>query len=155
MVLAGVIDALVINDEGVGQGADFESSGPIARGAGQPGDLQAEDGAGMPQADLGHEGLEAVATRGRGAGVPLILVDDGEVLPRPPQVLGTLREIGRPRGAGGVFAHLEEGGLPDIDEGLPLQMCGADLRRGWWEEPASPPAKTARYRTAGIGPCPS
>jgi hypothetical protein len=52
--------------------------------------------------------------------VALILVDDGDGRPRPPQVAGALRESIRPGGAGGVFAYLEEGGLSDIDEGRPL-----------------------------------
>jgi len=153
--LAGVIDPLFINDERVGQRAHFEQSIPITRGAGQPGDLQTEDGACMPQADLGNEGLEAIASSSGGTGVPLIVVDDGEGLLRPPQVAGALREIVLPRGAGGVFAHLEEGGLPDRDAGLPLQRRGADLRRCDGEEPTPPPAKTAQGRTVGIGPRPS
>src|SRR5262245_39371557 len=74
MSLAGVLDALFSDDEGGGQGADVESSGPSTRGAGQPGALQAEDGAGMPQADLGNEGVEASTARCRGAGVALIWV---------------------------------------------------------------------------------
>jgi hypothetical protein len=74
----------------------------------------------MPQADLHNEGLEAIPASGGGARVPLVLVDDGDVLSWPPQVAGALREIILPGGAGGVFAYLEEGGLSDINEGLPL-----------------------------------
>ena len=155
IVLTGVIDPLFINDEGIGQGTDFKQPIPIARRAGQAGDLQAEDGASMPQADLGDEGLEAIPASGGGPGVPLILVDDDEVLPRPPQVAGALCESILPCGAGGVFAHLEEGGLPDIDEGLPLQMRGADFRRCGGEEHVLPPAKTAQGRTAGLASRPS
>ena len=88
----------------------------------------------MPQAALHKQGVQAIAASGGGPGVPLSLVDEGEVLPRPPQVTGALREIILPRGAGGVFAHLEEGGLPDRDEGLPLQRRGAELRRCGGEE---------------------
>ena len=85
----------------------------------------------------------------------LILVDDSDVLPRPPQVTGALRELILPRGARGVFADLKEGGLPDIDEGLPLQRRGADFRRCGWEEPPPPPAKTARGRAVELGRRPS
>jgi len=109
----------------------------------------------MPSADLGHEGLEAITARGRGAGVALILVDDGDGLPRPPQGAGARRQILLPRGAGGVFAPLEERGLPDVDASLPLQMRGTDRRRGWWEAPALPPEKTAQCWTLGLGPRPS
>src|SRR6266446_6477221 len=98
----------------------------------------------MPQADLDQQGLEAIPASRGGARVPLILIDDGDVLPRPPQIAGALGEIILSRGAGRMFAHLEEGGLPDIDEGLPLQMRGANLRRCGWEKHTLSPAKTAQ-----------
>src|SRR5690242_11500202 len=109
----------------------------------------------MPQADRGNERLEAIATHGRGARVALILVNDRAVLPRPPQGTGARREIILPRGARGVFADLQEGGLPYIDEGLPLQMRGADFRRCGGAEHTPPSAKTARGRAVGLGRRPS
>jgi hypothetical protein len=39
IVLTGVIDPLFINDQRIGQGADFEQPIPITRRAGQAGDL--------------------------------------------------------------------------------------------------------------------
>src|SRR5207247_10245753 len=93
MGLTWVIDPPFINDEGSGQGTDFKQPIPIARRAGQAGALQAEDGASMPQAALGDEGLEAIPASGGGPGVPLILVDDDEVRPRPPQLAAALCEI--------------------------------------------------------------
>lgn len=109
----------------------------------------------MPQADLDQQGLEAISTSGGGARVPLSVIDDGDGLPRPPQVTGALRQSILPCGAGGVFAYLEEGGLPDRDAGLPLQRRGADLRREGGEEPVPPPAKAAEGRTAGFVSRPS
>ena len=59
-VLAGVVDAVLVDDQGVGQGADLQQAIPVTTGAGQAGRFQAEDGAGLPEPDLGDQELEAV-----------------------------------------------------------------------------------------------
>ena len=84
-VLAGVVDAVLVDDQGLGQGTELEQAIPVAAGAGQPRGLQAEDGAGVAEADLGDEGLEAVAAGGGGARSALILVDDRDRLGGQPR----------------------------------------------------------------------
>ena len=108
-VLAGVVDAVLVDDQGVGQGADLQQAIPVTAGAGQAGGFQAEDGPGLAQPDLGDQELEAVAAHRGGTGESLVLIDDGDGRGRPTQILGTLHEVVLPGRAGGVFADLKEG----------------------------------------------
>ena len=96
-VLRWIVDAVFVDDQGVGQGADFQEAIPIAAGASQPRRLQAEDGSGLAQADLRDEELKAVPILRRRTGMPLVLIDDGNGRLRPTQVLGTQSEIVLPR----------------------------------------------------------
>lgn len=90
VVEAGVIDALFIDDQGLGQGADFQEPIPVATRASRAGDLEAEAGARAPEADFGDEELEAIPVGARGPRVPLILIDDGNLRRGPPEIPGTL-----------------------------------------------------------------
>ena len=109
----------------------------------------------MAPADLDQQGLEAIPASRGGARGPLILIDDGEGLPRPPQIASALGEVLLPRRAGRVFAHLEAGGLPDSEEGLPLQRRGANLRRCGGEKHPRAPVKTVQGWTVESEPRPS
>lgn len=81
--LPWIRDACFIHNEGIGQGTDFEQAIPVAGGAGEARDFQAEAGPGVPSPDLGDAPLEAIAVSGRGPGVPLILINDRDGLPQP------------------------------------------------------------------------
>ena len=131
-VLGGVVDAVLVDDQGVGQGTDLQQAIPVAAGAGQARGFQAEDGPGLAQPDLGDQELEAVAVHRGGAGASLVLVDDGDGRLRPAQVLGPLHEVVLPGGAGGVLADLQQGGLADVDEGGAVKMVGTNLGTAAW-----------------------
>jgi hypothetical protein len=60
-----VVEAVLIEDEGVGEGADLQQPVPVGRVAGEAGDLQPEHDTGAAHADVGDESLEA-GTIGRG-----------------------------------------------------------------------------------------
>jgi hypothetical protein len=53
--LPGIVDALAVDDEGVGESAEIEELVPVAIVAGQPRDIEADDGAGVPETDLGDQ----------------------------------------------------------------------------------------------------
>ena len=77
----------------------------------------------MPQADLGHQRLEAGPVGGGGAGVALVAVDDDDPLERPaerdrPVAQGVLAD-----GALGVLQHLPQRALPDVEVGQPRQVA--------------------------------
>ena len=117
VVLSRIINAILVDDEGIGQATDLDEAIPVAAGTSQARGLQAQDGAGTAESDLGHQVLEAVASDGGGPGVALVLVDDVDVSLGPSELLGSLRQVVLAGGAGDVVAHLHGGRLPDIDQG--------------------------------------
>src|SRR5262249_37525526 len=93
VVLSGIVNAVLVDDEGIRQAADLDEAMPVAAGACQARCLETEDGAGMTETDLGHQVLEAIAVEGGGSGVSLVLVDNLDVLLGPSQALGASRQI--------------------------------------------------------------
>ena len=127
VVLSRIIDAVLVDDEGVGQATDLDEAIPVAAGTGQARGFQAQDGADAAETDLGHQVLEAVATEGGGPGVSLVLVDDLDVFLGPSELVGASRQVVLAGGAGEYVAHLHGGRLPDVDQGLAVEMLGPDL----------------------------
>ncbi len=126
-VLAGVVDAILVDDQGVCKGADLQQAIPVGARAGQARGFQAEDCPGFAQPDLCDQELEAFAVHGGGAGESLVLIDDGDGRPGPAQLLGSLHQIVLPGGAGRVLEDLEQSGLPDVDERGTIKMVRTDL----------------------------
>ena len=60
-----VVQAVLVEDEGVREGADLEQPMPVGGAAGQAGDLQPQHQADLAQAHRGHELLEALPVAGR------------------------------------------------------------------------------------------
>jgi hypothetical protein len=108
IVLPRIIDAIFVDHQGVGQGADFNQAIPVAAGAGQARRFSTEDGSRPPQADCGDEMLKALATDAGGARPPLVLVNDDHEMLRPSQVVGALGQLVLAGGTGGVVAHLHQ-----------------------------------------------
>ncbi len=59
--VAGVVEAVLIQDEGVGEGADLQQAVPVRGVARQAQDLEAEHHAHLAQSDGGDQALEALA----------------------------------------------------------------------------------------------
>src|SRR5262245_5417712 len=105
---------------------------PLAVAAAQPAHLQAEDDAGVVHAHLGDHALEAVAfLGGLLAGLTLVVVDDQDALSGPAQGRGGVGQGILALSGFAMMADLVGAGLPDIDQGEPLAMMGADLRGTW------------------------
>jgi hypothetical protein len=66
VVLSRIIDAILVDDERVGQATDLDEAVPVAAGTSQPRGFEAQDGADAAESDLGHQVLEAVASEGGG-----------------------------------------------------------------------------------------
>ena len=58
-----IVHAIFVEDEGVGQGTDFQQPMPVRIVSGEPGYLQPHDDPRSPQADIGHQALEAFTPR--------------------------------------------------------------------------------------------
>ena len=124
--VTGTVDAVLVEDQGVGQGAQFQQPMPVGAVARQPGDFEAEHDAGAPHAHLGDETLEPFPV-GRGAGLAEIGVDDHDAVGWPAEGDRPLAERILAAGALGVFEHLAQGGLAHIEEGGAAQVGGGDL----------------------------
>ena len=125
--LGRIVDAVFIEDEGCGQGAQLDEAMPIGRVAGEPRDFQAHDDAGLAERHLADEFLEAVARRRARSGLAEIAIDDMNVLDRPAcgdraitQRILALRTLA-------VFGDLTQRRLADIEIGIALEMVGGDL----------------------------
>src|SRR5262249_43825054 len=82
--------------------------------------------------------------QGGRAHVSLILIHHLDTGWMPPQRLGPAGQIRWARGATGIFAHLEQGRLPHIDNGEPIQLVRMDLGRWWSEKYRRPPFREWR-----------
>jgi hypothetical protein len=132
IVLTGIVDPFFVHHQRVGQGTNLDEAIPITARAGEARRFQAEDSAGTSQTDLRDEELKAVSTDGGSPGMALILIDDRDMLTGPSQIERALYQVILARGAAGMVTDLDEGGLADIDEGLPLEMLRPDFVRGGW-----------------------
>jgi hypothetical protein len=122
---AGVIQAVLVQDQRAGQRADLQQPVPVGVVARQPGDFQAQHDAGPAHADVGDQPLEAVAALGGGARASQVLVDHDHLLGRPAQRDRPLAQRVLAVGGGGVLDHLAQGGLAHIQVGGPAQvLCG-------------------------------
>ena len=125
--VGGVVDAVLVEDQRVGQRADLEQPVPVGGVARQARDLQPEHDSGASHAHLGHQLLKPRAVHRRGARLTEIGVDDDDLLTRPPERYRALAEAVLALGALGVLEHLPYGRLPYIEVGAARQVTGADL----------------------------
>ena len=111
--LRGVINAVLVQDQGVGQSADLEKAVPVRGAAGQPADLETEHHADLAHADGGHQALEA-GPIGVCTGLAQVGVDNHHLLRLPPECHRPLAQRVLAFGRLGVLQHLAERGLADI-----------------------------------------
>jgi len=128
--VARVVDAVFVGDGGVGEGAEFDQATPVRGVAREPADFQAEDDAGVAEADFGDEALEALAVAGAGTRLPLIAIDHGDQLGMPAEADGALLECVLAGARFGVAQDLPQGGLADVDEGAAREVRRGDLAGG-------------------------
>jgi hypothetical protein len=83
-----VVDAILVEDERLGEGADFQEPVPVRRIARQARHLQPHHEPHAAEADLGDEALKAIALDRRGARQPEVLVDHDDLIQRPAEGVG-------------------------------------------------------------------
>jgi hypothetical protein len=88
----------------------------------------------MAQANFRDEELKSITASDGSARVTLILINDDDVLAGPAQIDRTLHEIILTSGTARVVAHLDQGGLPDVDESLSIKMVRPDFVGVEWGE---------------------
>jgi hypothetical protein len=88
-----IIEPLAIGNKDTEERTQFEKLMPIPIVAGQARGVQADHQAGIAQADLGDQLLEALSIGSPGAGFAEILVDDVDPIPGPAQADGSVHQI--------------------------------------------------------------
>ena len=113
--MRGIIEAVLIQDERLGQGADLEEAMPVGGVARQARDFQTHHEAGAPEADIADQLLKPFAVRGRRTGLPEVAVDHDDLFDRPAERHGAVSKRILPFGALGILNHLPQRRLPHID----------------------------------------
>jgi hypothetical protein len=126
--LAGMVEPVLVEDQGVGERADFQQPMPVGVVSGEPGYLQAEHDPGPAHADLCDQSLESFPVRGAGAGLALVGVDGDDLIGRPTQRDRALPQRVLPGRGLGVVQHLSEAGLPHIQVGGARQVTAGHLQ---------------------------
>lgn len=122
-----VVDAVLIEDEGAGQGTQFKKPVPVGGVAGQARDLQPHDDAGLGERYFADQFLEAVAGNGAGSRFAQIAVDNVDPFGRPtggngaiPQPILSLRALA-------VLGDLSKRRLTDVEVGVASEVIGGDF----------------------------
>ena len=101
-----IVHAILVEDECVRQGANFQEPMPVGIVSGEAGYLQAHNDPCASHANIGHQVLEAFAPRRGRAGFALIAVDDDDLIVAPPEADGTAAKAILALGALDVFDDL-------------------------------------------------
>ena len=121
-----IIEAVLIEQQRVGQRTELQELVPIAGVASEAGHLETEDYAGMTEADLSHKAAEPLAVGGRSRAPEVIVYDDHLVL-GPAEGCGAIAQRVLPPRALCVFGDLLERRLADIEVGRSAQMLRRHL----------------------------
>ncbi|KXF55744.1 hypothetical protein AXA44_36505 [Rhodococcus sp. SC4] len=111
---AGIVEAVLVADQGAGHRAEFEQLVPVGAVAGQAGAFETEDDSGPAEGDVGDQLPEAFAVGGRGAGLALVDVDDGDLVGGPAERDGLAAQVVLADRGLGVVQNLFEAGLADV-----------------------------------------
>jgi hypothetical protein len=88
VVVGGVVDAVLVGQQGLEDGAGLQELVPVLAGACQPAHLQPQDDADLVLDDAGQDGLEAGTAHGIGAAASLVLIDDLDAVGAPAELHG-------------------------------------------------------------------
>ena len=102
---------------------------PILVVAGDAAHLDPEDQADMLHGNFGEEALKSAPPVGRPAAPPLIVVDDQDAIPGPPQGDRMVGEGILPLPRFAMVEHLLGIGLAHVDDGEAIEVKIEDLRR--------------------------
>ena len=124
-----IVDAILIEDQGVGEGADLQQAMPVGVVPRQARDLQAHDDAGVSHADIGDQALKTLAPGCRRAGLTLIIVDDDNLIVAPAKCDCAPTKRILPFRALDVLDDLPHRGLADVQVRAALEMVRLDFER--------------------------
>src|SRR5215471_5268704 len=129
-----IVDAVLVDDQAVHEGAEFQQRVPISPVAGQPRRLDRQYRAGRAGADRREQTLET-GTQLTTARPAKIIVNDNDVLPA--ERVRTRHQGVLSASALGVVEQLIRRRLPDVDISLARQVLRRNLIHRW-PRPAAP-----------------
>ena len=110
-----IVDAVFVEDEGVGKGANLQQALPVGIVARQTRDFQAHHDPRVAHADVAHQPPKSLAPGGRGPGFALVIVDDDNLVIAPAEGDGPVTKCILPLGALGILEDLPHRGLADVE----------------------------------------
>src|SRR5262249_18230058 len=146
---AGMVDAGLVGDQGIGDPAQVQEPVALGRGPGQPGDLQGQDDTDLPERYLlGQVGESGPGRQSRPAHAQ-VGVDDADRAARPAQRGGPAGQVGLAQERFTITFDLDQGGLAAVDGRRAAQVCRRYLRITHRRSPLLP---WARAGTGVAGP---
>src|SRR6266480_7466479 len=127
IVQSRIVDALLVDDQRVGERTDLQQAIPVAARTSQARDFQAQHGTNVSETDLGHQELKSIPAQRGGTRLSLILVNHLNGRAVPTQITGPLHEIVLAGGTASILPHLQQGRLAHIDDCLALQVVRTDF----------------------------
>jgi len=127
--MRGVVQTVLIQDERLGEGADFEEPMPIGGVARQARDFEPHHESRATETHVADQLLKPFAVRRRCTRVPQVPVDHHHLLNGPAERHGALSERILTRGALGILDDLPQRRLPHIEIRLATQVAWGDLLR--------------------------
>src|SRR5215472_12841411 len=125
--VARIVESVLIQNEGVGEGADFQEPMPVRGVACQSRYFQAEHDPGFFETHFHDQLLKSFAIRRRRGGLTKVTVDYDDAINRPAQRYCTLAKIILSFRAFCVLNYLTQRGLPYIQISVSLQMASGHL----------------------------
>lgn len=125
-----IVDAVFIENQGLGEGAHLQQPMPVARVPGQARHLQAQHDADARHPHFAHQLLEALAIGDRCGRLPLVAVDHDDLLLGPAERDGPATQRVLTLAALRVLEHLPHGRLPDVQVGGAPEVMRTDLLAG-------------------------
>ena len=119
---AGMVDAGLVGDQGIGDPAQVQQPVPLGRRPGQPGDLQRQHDTDLAERDLLGQLGEPGPGRQPGPADAQVGVDDADRRARPAQPGGPADQVVLAQGGFPVALDLDEGGLAAVDQRRAAQM---------------------------------
>jgi len=123
----GIIEPFFIQNQGVGERADFQEMMPIAGIAREPRDFQPQNQPHLSESDFSYESLEAQAISRRGSRMAQILINDDDSLIRPAQCSRSVAQGILAGSTLGILKDLLQRTLTDIQTCQSSEMISGDL----------------------------
>ena len=123
----GMIDAVGVSDQRIGEAAQLDEAMPIGVVARQARDLKPKHEADVRQGDFGGEPGETRSRDKAGAGEPEILIDDDDAIGGPAEFPGLGGERILSIGRLAIVLDLGGAGLAQVDDRLTRKMADGDL----------------------------